>query len=257
LEEHTEDDSLDQIYKQHEESVHLGGNKIIYKRATDLIMPPFNIKGIKGLKTFCIADYELEKLTADLEGARHTGCIKTSSKAKLSRSAALLYRGRVVGCICSSKENPTTGATAEALAAMGSALGDPSTEVTVYDLPEDVIAPLSALFLGRPLDRNLGMTEQQHYDYMLKSLADNKSTACVASVGSGQSDTCFILMRKGEIVGHFFAEEQQFSHDPILVRDLFERWPDAVIQVSVLPADTLAGMHFGYSLSMLHQKWFD
>src|SRR4030095_10519528 len=66
------------------------------KRATDLMIPP--IDGSQP-NTFKIGEYDLEWLITDLEGGMRTGCVKAACQERKSRSAMLLYRGRVVGCI--------------------------------------------------------------------------------------------------------------------------------------------------------------
>jgi hypothetical protein len=225
------------------------------RRAIDLVMPPVDQESLESLKSFKIADYDMEWLITDLEGGMRTGCIKATSEQKLSRSAALLYRGRAVGCIYGCKANPDAKPTEESLSAMLSDLEAPDAVVTLYDLPEDAALSMSALFLGYPIDSNPEMTSREYCDFVMKWFAENNSTACLAVTVAQTKSTYLVFVHKGKFGGAFFVEEQQFTRDANEIIGMFNQHPDARIEASILNADTLnSGMRFGYSLSMARQK---
>jgi len=225
------------------------------RRAIDLVMPPVDQESLESLKSFKIADYDMEWLITDLEGGMRTGCIKATSEQKLSRSAALLYKGRAVGCIYGCKANPEAKPTEESLSAMLSDLEAPDAVVTLYDLPEDAALSMSALFLGYPVDNNPEMTSREYCDFVMKWFGEHNSTACLAVTVAQTKSTYLVFVHKGKFGGAFFVEEQQFTRDPASIISMFNQHPDAKIEASVLSADTLnSGMRFGYSLSMARQK---
>ncbi|MBS2005864.1 MAG: hypothetical protein JST01_02410 [Cyanobacteria bacterium SZAS TMP-1] len=234
---------------------HVPTKKFRLRRAIDLVMPPVDQESLESLKSFKIADYDMEWLITDLEGGMRTGCIKATSEQKLSRSAALLYRGRAVGCIYGCKANPDGKPTEESLSSMLSDLEAPDAVVTLYDLPEDVTLAMSALFLGYPLDRDPNMNARQYCDFLMNWLAQNSGTACLAVTIPATKSTYLVFVHKGKFAGAFFVEEQQFTRDASALAKMFDQYPDARIEASSINSDTLnSGMRFGYSLSMARQK---
>jgi hypothetical protein len=225
------------------------------RRAIDLVMPPVDQDGLEGLKSFKIADYDMEWLITDLEGGMRTGCIKATSEQRLSRSAALLYRGRAVGCIYGCKASPEAKPTEESLSAMLTDLDAPDAVVTLYDLPEDVTIAMAALFLGYPIDNNPAMSAREYSDFIMSWFAENGSTACLAVTIGQTKSTYLVFVHKGKFAGVFFVEEQAFSRDATEILKLFNQYPDANIEASLLNAETLtSGVRFGYSLTMARKK---
>src|SRR4029453_8828499 len=96
------------------------------KRATDLMIPP--IDGSQP-NTFKIGEYDLEWLITDLEGGMRTGCVKAACQEQKNRSAMLLYRGRVVGCIYGCKSMTDTLPTEQSLQYMMADMELPETSV--------------------------------------------------------------------------------------------------------------------------------
>jgi len=234
---------------------HVPTKKFRLRRAIDLVMPPVDADSLESLKSFKIADYDMEWLITDLEGGMRTGCIKATSEQKLSRAAALLYRGRAVGCIYGCKANPDGKPTEESLSAMLSDLEAPDAVVTLYDLPEDVTVAMSALFLGYPIDPNPNMTTPQYCEFLMKWFTDIGATACLAVTVPKTKSTYLVFVHKGKFAGAFFVEEQQFTRDPNAITTMFTNFPDAKIEASMINSETLnSGMRFGYSLSMARQK---
>lgn len=218
------------------------------KRATDLFLPPINGEPPN---TFKIADYDLEWLITDLEGGMRTGCVKASSEDKLSRSAMLLYRGRVVGCIYGTKMLKDPLSTEGSLALMVQDLGLPETVVMSYELPEDVALSMSALFLGYPVTRSDDLDARSYADHLCNWFAEKQQTACLAFSLPSTAGTCLAFIHQGKFVGAFYVEDQTFTRDVNFVYDLLAKDPQAGVEASILPPDmTSQAVRFGFSLSM-------
>lgn len=218
------------------------------KRATDLILPP--ISG-EAPNSFKIADYDLEWLITDLEGGMRTGCVKASSEERLSRSAMLLYRGRAVGCIYGCKTMKDSLPTEQSLQMMLADLTLPETQVTIYDLPEDVTLSLSALFLGYPVQHSEELDARSYMDYLCGWFADKGQTACLAVTFPATGGTCLGFVHKGQYVGSFYVEDQKFSPDKSFMYELLANDPHSGVAASILPPElTSSAVRFGFSLSM-------
>lgn len=218
------------------------------KRATDLILPP--VDGQEP-NVFKIADFDLEWLITDLEGGMRTGCVKASSEERKSRSAMLLYRGRVVGCIYGSKSMNDPQPTEGSLMLMMQDLALPETTVTVYDLPAEVALPMSALFLGYPVNRSDDLDARAYSDHLCNWFAEKKQTACLAFSLPSSAATCLGFIHQGGFVGAFYVEDQKFTQDQNFVYELLAREPQAGVEASILPPDmTSSAVRYGFSLSM-------
>ena len=184
-----------------------------------------------------------------------TGCVKSSSETKLSRSAMLLYKGRAVGCIHGCKSMPDVLPTEQSLHEMLSDFKLPDTRVTIYDLPDSVTLSMSALFLGYPVQRNDQYDTRTYIDYICEWFASKGQTACIAMSLPNKQSTCLLFVHNGTFVGAFHVKDQIFTQERQFVYDLLKDEPNATVAVSILPSElTSAAVRFGFSLSMARTK---
>jgi hypothetical protein len=217
-----------------------------------LILPPIDPET---LNTFKMEDHELEWLIIDLEGGMRTGCVKAASESRLSRSAMLLFHGRVVGCIYGCKTLKETQPTKESLDYMLADLALPDTDVKMYDLPEDVTLAMSALFLGYPVQRNDDFDSRTYVDYICNWFEARKQTACLAITLSEKRGTCLGFIYEGNYCGAFYVEDQIFRVDKDFIYELVANDPQASVEASILPPGmTSSVVRFGYSLSMANKN---
>lgn len=221
--------------------------KLHCRRATDLIMPPFDNDKIKTMR---IGDYDVHWLIGDLEHNSKTGCLRASCESRLSRSAMLLYKGKSVGCIYGRKIDPTQKPFEISITLMLDDLESPDTVVSIYDLPEPVVICMSAVFLGNPLERNDKLTAREYMDQICQQLAADKSTAALAFSFRTPMNTCIGLVHEGEYIGAFSVDDQKFLQTIDHMHMLLDQDKDATLDVSVLPRELAAqGKEFGLSLS--------
>lgn len=222
------------------------------RRAIDLIMPPLDPSSVK---TIVIGDYDVEWLITDLEGGMRTGCVKCNSESRLSRSAMLLYKGRAVGCIYGCKSDPNTKPTEEAVNSLLADLEAPDTVVTLYDLPEDVTLSMSALFLGYPVERNDSYEALNYLGYICDWFAKEGGTATLAMTLSDGRGTCLGYVYRGQYIGSFYVEDQEFHPERAFVEQLLASDPNAQLEVSILPPEMhSSAIRFGFSLSMARAR---
>ena len=226
----------------------LSPKRMQLRRATDLILPPLNEADVE---TFTTAEHDLEWLITDLEGGMRSGCIKASCESVLSRSAMLLYRGRCVGCIYSSKSNPECPPQEEALQHTIADMKHPDTKIKLYDLPESLVLASSALFLGYPVEHQIEPVPRDCFDYTLEWLDSKKYTACLTIGLTNRIGHCFVYIYRGLYVGSFYVEDQTFNQNRDFVYSIIAEDPKATINVQILPNEmTSAAVRFGYSLSI-------
>ncbi len=227
-------------------------SRLKLKRAVDLIMPPAD--GAEP-KRFEMSEYDLEWLITDLEGGMRTGCVKAANETRRSRSAALLYRGRAVGCIYGSKSLSDQFPTEQSLALMLKDLELPETTVSIYDLPDSVTLSMSALFLGQNVNREDDLDARSYMDYVGGWFHEKKQTACMVISLPSVAGNCLVFVHNGNFCGSFYVDEQKYSNDLNFVYDLLKAEPQAGLAVSILPAEmTSSAVKFGFSLSLARLK---
>jgi hypothetical protein len=218
------------------------------RRAIDLILP--SIAEDKGMTCNIGEEFgDIEMLIMNLEGGMRTGCVKAFCEPRKSRSAVLLFKGRAVGCIYGNKTLPEPQPTEPSLQMMLSDLQEPDTSLLIYDLPEEVTLPMSALFLGYPVERNDDLDGRSYLDYIGSWLHQKEQTACIAISAAGGTTLAFVF--KGKYVGSFYVEEQRFDADINVMYQLLESDRGAQVSASILPPEmTSSSVRFGFSLSM-------
>jgi hypothetical protein len=224
------------------------------KRATDLVPPAFDPES---LAVFTSEEQDIEWLITDIEGGMRTGCVKAVSQTAMSRSAALLYKGRAVGCIYGRKQQTQNYGTEQSLQIMMQDLEKADTAIQLYDLPESVVLPMSALFLGYPVPREENVDARTYMDYMCNWFESKSQTACLAINFPSKQATSLCFIHEGKFCGAFYVEEQKFSDDKEFVYALMKGDPQASVEANILPPEmTSSAVRFGFNLSMARKKGY-
>lgn len=219
------------------------------RRAVDIIMP--SLTGKLNHSVNC-GDYDINVLLKDLESSELTGCIKAESNELLSRSAALLLKGRVVGCIYGRKPQPQAQLLEQSLKAMLADLGNQSTQMQVYELPEEVVISMSALFLGIPLDEgHAANSEPRTYlDTVIPDLATREDTACMMVSTTEKPSRCLGFIYQGKPCGTYSIAEQKFDPSFDQLFELCDESDDARANAYLLPKEMIShSVRYGYSLT--------
>jgi hypothetical protein len=199
-----------------------------FKRATDLLVPPVDDVVIHNYSSETTA---FEKLCRDLEEQEFTGCIKSFNQNLVSRAGALIYAGRVVGCIYGNKSMTEPLAVVESLEHMKTDASSPGAEIRLYELPEPVVLASSSLFLGCPLVRNDELSALEYLIEMRAWLRTYKQTACFAC--TTRTTTWLDLYHDGEYCGTFCVEDQKFYRsENFLLQQLDD--PESHIELALL-----------------------
>jgi hypothetical protein len=205
-------------------------------------MPPISTTAVSPLRS---GDYDIGKLITDLEEGQLTGCVKMICDERLSRGALLLFRGRAVGCIYGKKPmvEPYPIESAIQMLLLDSFL--PETKLTVYDLPDEVILSMSAMFLGVPvLEKDYA--DQKKLNSLVKTLKND--TAILTALAA--NEMCLAFLHEGEVFGSFHVDHQKFSDQGTSFDEVMDKAPDSKVEISILPAEmTTEKVLFGYGLS--------
>jgi hypothetical protein len=176
-------------------------------------------------------------IVSAIEQQSHTGVLVVSSDALFSRSAALLYRGKVVGCFYSDRNQPEPALTEPSLDQMLQMMYHHPCEVLFYECDERVILAMSALFLGRAIERTDSLDARSYFDYIGGSMRENAQTGCISMFI--KHETTLAFFHDGEFVGCFNVDRASWSDNIATVSNALDANGGGEVSASVLrPGDT-------------------
>ena len=185
-------------------------------------------------------------LLISLEGGERTGCLKISSHHARSRSALLLYRGRVVGAVYGKKYMRGQYLQEDAHKCAMSDLATPGNLLDAYELPEDLVLSAASLFYGETLDINLGQSIEATFESAFNSLQRSGMPGCVVVNTYNEETICIVYIAQGRIVGIFCAAEG-WTHGSIDSLKRYLRGRECKVHAAILPVTDPRSV--GFSLS--------
>lgn len=221
-------------------------NAIRLRRAVDLVMPPFSSAPI----VLKMEDTNPREFFASIEEAKFTGCIKVDCQQKLSRSALILYSGRAVGLVYTTKLIVEPYPFEDGLRRMLQDVQSADARMEMYDLPGDLVLSMSALFLGYADQNNEDLDNFAYADKIIAHLAARKETACLSLVEESLAPCALSYITNGEFKGTFAIAERTFGEEQDFFRQVLEKYPKMRLHAHILPAAMLTdSVRFGYSLT--------
>ncbi|MBZ0189013.1 MAG: hypothetical protein K8F91_22400 [Candidatus Obscuribacterales bacterium] len=219
------------------------------RRAVDVIMPQVTGKLASAIRC---GDLKLAQLLSDLETSKFTGSIKAESEKVLSRSAALVFDGRVVGCIYGRRSLQEAHLGDRALEFMLEDLQLDGTTMQIYELPREIVLSMSALFIGCPVDEKIAR-QQEASDFaqsVVDSLSNSLETACIALSTDERQSQCLAFLYKGEKHGSFSVIDQVFDENFDLIFKKACEIPEVKANAYLLPREMISdSVLLGYSFS--------
>jgi hypothetical protein len=219
--------------------------RLRHRRAVDLILPPMAGTQVRRFDMSCTSPSDV---ISTIVGERRTGCMRSINDQVSSRSALLLYQGKVVGCIYGARDSGEPKPTEPSLVLALSQLALPETRVQLYDLPAEIIASMAAIFLGQPAQDDEITATDEYLNLKLAELSATRQTGClVFTLASG--DTLLVFVYKGAATGCFQVQEQHYSSAMNMPSKLLCGTIAASGNTYVLPTDfDITSGNFGYSL---------
>jgi hypothetical protein len=215
-----------------------------WKRATDLLPPP---QDGKPLDAFLDTSKDRSKLLHSLALNQRTCCVKTTNDKTGCRGALVLWHGRAVGAVYTSKLMPELQSTEASLRLLLSEFGSPAATVYVYDLPENVVLPLATMFIGTSLDRADQMSSREYFDLMLATSKQEKKTVCMPFAVGFQ--TAMVYIHRGDFIGCFYVDEQKISKDLARAQQLLDAEKTSHVYACIFNENQQEGPSLGFGLS--------
>jgi hypothetical protein len=153
------------------------------------------------------ANLKSRQLLLSLEAKQSTCCLRIISSSRKSRSAVLIYRGLVIGCVYGSKklEHQIFGQAAHEQALAD--LAQPDSLVDAYVLSEEIVLAAASLFHGNVMKAQLNKSAHETYYHAVESMIANNSVGCIVLSDTEKAALCMVYLFAGRIAGAYsFAE---------------------------------------------------
>lgn len=136
-----------------------------------------------------------------IEAQKLSGCIKMESNRFKSRSAALIYRGRVIACVYGSKARPEQVFGPEAYSLMMSEISSVNSEVTSYALTEEVVLSAASMFHGGVFNASPDQDNMESLSGCMQFIHDLAAPGSIAVADQGGNPVCFLYLSGGSLLG--------------------------------------------------------
>jgi hypothetical protein len=144
---------------------------------------------------------QFKELLITIEGNQNTCCLRIICPKTRSRSAVLLYRGRVIGCIYGSKQLGGQLMGRQAFQRSMADLFAKGATLDVYALDPELVVATAALFHGSVMQAPERMAAPAAYEWFTESLISSALPGCIVVSDSQSRPTCMIYCHGGKLVG--------------------------------------------------------
>ncbi len=178
-----------------------------------------------------------QQLLISIEGKQSTCCIKVVSPKRKSRSAILVFRGRVLGCVYGRKDLDTQILGADAFQPFIDDLSLQDSLVDTYILPEDLALAAASLFHGEVFHQPANLSAGETFEYVHRNLSCTGMPGCVVIKRLGSDEVlAFVYMFGGKVAGVFTFADGWLKNTYEQASDLVYQNVTALVSASKLNA---------------------
>lgn len=195
---------------------------------------------------------QLKKFLLSIEGRGVSCCVRVFSDGKKSRSALLVYKGRLIGCLHGSKDSKDQDL---GKAAFSETLDDmlmPGNFIDTYLLSDEIVLASASLFHGGLNTINSGASALNVYPNCARMFIKNAKTGCIVVKGRDNDKAiCITYIYEGKVVGVYAFSTGWLTATQTAALDCIESMQDTEVCMSVLPVETDAALSLTESLTGL------
>ncbi len=179
-------------------------------------------------------------------------CIKVSSSKCKSRAAALIFRGRILGCVYGNKRLAKQIFGKEAYQLMMTDAGCPTATIDADQLKEDFALAASSLFAGGTFEAESNKTLHENFEIAFCRLTQSCLPGCIVINNEDETLAAIVYMFNGKIIGIYSYKENEdwVSNSYERAVQFVVRNPKAKISSCILTArnvDEVRAMSFAMS----------
>jgi hypothetical protein len=195
---------------------------------------------------------QLKKLLLSVEARAVSCCIRVFSDCKKSRSALLVYKGRLIGCLYGSKESHDQDLGKRAFSETLDDMLMPGNFIDTYMLSDEIVLAGASLFHGGLNTVNSGASAASVYPNCARMFIKNARTGCIVVKGRNNDRAiCTTYIYEGKIVGVYAFSTGWLTPTQTAALDCIDAMQDSEVCMSVLPVETEAAEALTESLTGL------
>lgn len=234
-------------------------NDLKYRRALDLLVS--SQQGSKAEHIDLRSD-GFNRVILSLKQEAFTGFLSFASKSQFSRGAFLLNQGLCVGCLYQNNLMFDLRSTNESIRLLLNDLSDTDAELFKNSLPQSIILPYSALFLGTQLELpsskpissgsqpiTVELSKPNILAKILTTLERERRTATVVLDSNNENGICLVFVHRGFAGASFLVELQTFSIDFDTPATFVQQNENVSFTTNVLPQELMSEDKLGIDLA--------
>lgn len=231
-------------------AVYSGANR----RAINLVPLPIVSDGHEIAQTQTVRYHQL---LVSIEGNQRTCCLKIISPRKKSRSAILIFRGRVLGCLYGRKNLGCQAIQQDAQMHAMSDLATAGNVLDAYQLPEDLVLAAASLFHGQVLEVNQRSSPAEQLSRAIADIVNAGLPGCIVVSNSTNEIICQVYLSSGRIIGVYASADGWLEPSERSAGAQLTRLRDVKVMASVLVIRTMDDVAaLGFSLTGLGDRRF-
>lgn len=179
------------------------------------------------------------RLSLAIEASQKSGCLLIESEKNKSRSAMLIFRGRILSCMYGNKGLGKYLFGDQAFESAVQDLKNVSKKVQAYALPDHLVMSAAALFHGAILPIDEAFNVKQAVDSALAQLVESNLPGCIVITGQKDSSVCIVYVFARKIVGLHCSKRGWLEATQKEIYRYLSRHKDVVVQASMLPCQNV------------------
>src|SRR5262249_32117356 len=133
---------------------------------------------------------DYQRLLLSIQKKRQSCCLQIESETNKSRSAILIFRGRILGCIYGKQGLQQHVFNEAAYVLALKALASADHTITIYSLDEELVIAAAALFHGKIIEISEYANAQHIFDFAHDSLVQFNMPGSISIVGENDLSVC-------------------------------------------------------------------
>ena len=182
------------------------------------------------------SDYQ--NLLVSIESSKRSCCLQIESETNKSRSAILVFRGRILGCIYGKQGLQQHLFNEAAYCPALKDLSSPNHTVTMYELHEALVIAAAALFHGVTVESSEDADATHIFDHAHDTLIHLRMPGSISIVGKHDLSVCMVYIFGGRVVGVYSDQAGWMEPTYAAVRNHLNEIRSVLIHACMLPAKT-------------------
>lgn len=208
----------------------------VNRRAIGLMPSPIAEKDRQIADSSSVKHRELMLL---LESTERTLCLRVYSPVRKSRSAALVFRGKVLGCVHGEKGAPAQKFGREAFQELYFDFVSKDSIIERYELPETLALSGGSLFHGSTFNQSHDQEAKSAYEKAASFLLDRSSAGLVVAARRDNSTVGFVYIFDGQVIGVFSFKDGWIEPDLEQGLKMVSNTSAPVVMASELKANSI------------------